>query len=65
MEFIIQVFMFYVFLPLQKLLGQSPSETQSPPDPGGYVSGAETQFLSLHAENVEYVSVEQRHHCYH
>lgn len=49
-----------ICLPLQKLLGQSPSGTQSPLDPVECVSAAETRSLSSHAESAGYVSAEQR-----
>lgn len=47
-------------LPLQKLLGRSPSGTQSLPDPVECVSDVETLSLSLHAENAGYVSAEHK-----
>lgn len=47
-------------LPLQRLLGQSPSGTQSLRDPVESVSDEETRSPSLRAENAGYVSAEQK-----
>lgn len=49
-----------MYLPLRKLLGQSPSGTRSPPDPVECVSDAETLSLSSRAESAACVSAGHR-----
>lgn len=51
-----------MYLPLQKLLGQSLSVIQNPPGPVEYVLDVEILSPFLRAENAAYASAKHTHH---